>query len=34
MGLGHPKIFMGQRMSVVGLLWAGLGMLKLRTRRV
>ena len=34
MGLGHPKIFMGQRMSAVGLPWAGLGMLKLRTRRV
>ena len=34
MGLGHPKIFMGQRMSAVGLPWAGPGMLKLRTRRV
>ena len=34
MGLGHPKIFMGQRISAVGLPWAGPGMLKSRTRRV
>src|SRR4051812_30265700 len=34
MGPGHPKIFMGWRIFVVGLPWARPGMLRSCTRRV